>query len=155
MQNAALIIVENDDEEFILMKEALGDCPCVCDQRVKNGAELLDFLNARGRDAHSTSPYSSLLILSDLHMPVMDGHAVLKEIKGCPALRSIPVIIISGSAAQRDIDLAYELGASSFIMKPVGFPRWIEVFNAISKYWLETVAFPRQHRSLPISQTNS
>jgi CheY-like chemotaxis protein len=75
-------------------------------------------------------------------MPKKDGREALAEIKGDPSLRSIPVIVLTTSRAHEDLVRTYELGASSFITKPVTFAALVDAMQTIGRYWLETVELP-------------
>ncbi len=75
-------------------------------------------------------------------MPVKDGREVLQEIKTNASLRRIPVVVLTTSRADTDIDRIYSLGANSFITKPVRYELLVEVMRAISEYWLKTVELP-------------
>src|SRR5205085_8779494 len=82
------------------------------------------------------------LILLDLNMPRMDGREALREIKADPDLRSIPVVVLTTSKAEEDILRTYDLGANSYITKPVSFDGLIEVMGSLGGYWLGIVQLP-------------
>ncbi len=82
------------------------------------------------------------LILLDLGLPQMDGRAVLRAIKADPGLRTIPVIVMSGSDAAIDVDECYRLGANSYIVKPMYFERLEEIVAAIGAFWFDAAALP-------------
>ncbi len=109
---------------------------------VNDGEQLMDYLQRRG-------PYSSLpagsrpgLILLDLNMPKKDGREALMEIKADPNLRQIPVIVLTTSKAEEDVYRTYDLGANSFITKPVTFTALVELVQSIGNYWIEIVELP-------------
>ncbi|MFM6347347.1 MAG: response regulator, partial [Dolichospermum sp.] len=81
-------------------------------------------------------------ILLDLNMPRKDGREALKEIKSDPALRQIPVVVLTTSKAEEDILRTYDLGVSSFIAKPVIFESMVQIIKALGKYWFEIVELP-------------
>ena len=108
---------------------------------VENGEELLNFLHRREKFAQSNNPRPSLILL-DLNMPRKDGREALREIKAHPELRRIPVVVLTTSKADTDIAKIYELGANSFISKPVTFDALVKVMRTIGSYWLETVELP-------------
>jgi CheY-like chemotaxis protein len=136
-----ILMAEDDPDDRVLARDALAECGLADDLRfVENGEELLDFLLQRGKyDAQTPRPG---LILLDLNMPVKDGREVLKEIKTNPALRQIPVIVLTTSRADTDIDKTYLLGANSYVTKPVRYESLVEVMRAICQYWLKTVELP-------------
>lgn len=103
---------------------------------VKDGAEALAFLHASlsGRaDGASTLPK---LILLDLKLPKVDGLDVLRHVKGNPALRAIPVVVLTSSREDRDVVASYELGVNSYVPKPVEFDRFVAAVSEVGLYWL-------------------
>jgi two-component system, response regulator len=136
-----ILMAEDDADDRLLARDALAECGLREDLRfVENGEELLDYLLQRGKyDAQTPRPG---LILLDLNMPVKDGREVLEEIKTNAALRRIPVVVLTTSRADTDIDRIYSLGANSFITKPVRYDSLVEVMRAISQYWLKIVELP-------------
>ena len=109
---------------------------------VENGVQLLDYLHRRGPYADLKGTRLPGLILLDLNMPLMDGWEALRNIKGDPALRKIPVIILTTSRSEIDILETYELGVNSFITKPVTFEGLVDVMRSLSNYWFNIVALP-------------
>ncbi|QJR35952.1 response regulator [Gemmatimonas groenlandica] len=111
-------------------------------QFVEDGEELLEYLHGRGRYAeHGSAPRPGLILL-DLNMPRKDGREALREIKADPALRSIPVVVLTTSKDEEDILRTYELGANSFIMKPVSFNGLVGVMQVLDRYWFQMVELP-------------
>jgi CheY-like chemotaxis protein len=108
---------------------------------VEDGEEVLDYLRGTGRFG-DPKPGRPGLILLDLNMPKLDGREVLREMKNDPALRRIPVVILTTSKAEEDIFRSYDLGANSFITKPVTFEQLVEVLRGLGRYFLEIVALP-------------
>jgi two-component system, response regulator len=103
---------------------------------VENGSDALDFLFNRGkfeRRPHGSGPK---LVLLDLKLPKVNGLEVLREIKGNAATRTIPVVVVTSSAEDPDIQRAYELGANSYVVKPVDFDAFMEVVSSLGMYWL-------------------
>ena len=142
-----ILMAEDDADDRLLARDALAECGLGEDLRfVENGEELLDYLLQRGKyDAQTPRPG---LILLDLNMPVKDGREVLEEMKSNAALRRIPVVVLTTSRADTDIDRIYSLGANSFITKPVRYESLVEVMRVISQYWLRIVELPASN-SLP------
>jgi CheY-like chemotaxis protein len=136
-----ILMAEDDVDDRLLAKDALAESGLDGELRfVDNGEELLDYLHRRGKFDAQTFPPG--LILLDLNMPVKDGREVLREIKGNPALRQIPVVVLTTSHADTDIELIYQLGANSFITKPVRYELLVDVMRIRSQYWLKTVELP-------------
>jgi CheY-like chemotaxis protein len=136
-------MADDDDDDCMLVREALAESRLANQLHVvKDGEELMDYLYHRGKYLEKiTSPLPGLILL-DLNMPKKDGREALREIKTDPNLRKIPVIILTTSKAEEDIYRTYDLGANSFIIKPVTFNALVEVMKNIGKYWLEIVELP-------------
>ena len=89
------------------------------------------------------------LILLDLNMPRKDGREALREIKADPALKHIPVVVLTTSKAEEDIYRTYNLGVNSFITKPVTFEGLVSVMRALGRYWFEIVELPPSEMGQP------
>lgn len=107
-----------------------------------DGAEALDFLFYRGKYAGREKGQVSKIILLDLKLPKVNGLEVLREIKKSEELRTIPVVIVTSSAEDPDIKLAYELGANSYVVKPVNFDSFSEVISNLGLYWIFINRYP-------------
>jgi CheY-like chemotaxis protein len=108
-----------------------------------DGDQALDFLHQRGGyAARGTAPRPGLVLL-DLNLPGTDGRDVLAEIKRSETLRTIPVIVLTTSADERDVVAAYRAGANSYIKKPVNLEAFLEAVQHLKDYWFDTVIFPR------------
>ena len=142
--NAITVLIADDDaEDRDLAQRSLRAARLDNDVRfVKDGDELLDYLHRRGAYAKpGSAPFPGLLLL-DLQMPKRDGFAALREIRATPALRSLPVIVLTTSAAERDVLMSYDLGVNSYITKPVTFSGLVDAMRAIGQYWFRIVALP-------------
>lgn len=106
---------------------------------VEDGEDLLDYLLHRGRWTDPEDAPRPGIILLDLNMPRKDGREALREIKAHPDLRRIPVIVLTTSNAEEDIFRTYDLGVSSFIVKPVTFDSLVNIMRVLGTYWLEIV----------------
>jgi len=107
----------------------------------RDGEEALDYIHRRG--AFAAGALTPGVILLDLRLPKVDGLDVLKEIKAHPVYRHVPVVVLTTSAEDRDIKRSYELGASSYIVKPVEFEKFRDVVERIDLYWIVTnVPYP-------------
>ncbi|MDH3443770.1 MAG: response regulator [Deltaproteobacteria bacterium] len=135
-----VLIADDDPDDQRLTREALAASEFANDLHfVGDGEELLDYLYGRGKYTDPASAPRPNLILLDLNMPRKDGREVLREIKQDPGLRSIPVIVFSVSQSQEDIACSYDLGANSYMRKPVSFAELIDALQCWSDYWLKTV----------------
>ena len=138
-----ILIADDDADDRMMASEALEESRLANDLRfVEDGEELLDYLYHRGRFAGADASPRPGLILLDLNMPRKDGREALREIKGDPGLRSIPVVVLTTSKAEEDIYRTYDLGVNSFITKPVLFESLVEVMRTLGKYWFEIVELP-------------
>jgi CheY-like chemotaxis protein len=142
-RSITLLLADDDDEDVVMAQEALALSRLGNDvRRVCDGEELMEYLLRRGRYSDPDESPEPGLILLDLNMPKKDGREALAEIKANPALRKIPVIVLTTSRAEEDIFRTYDLGVSSFISKPVTFEGLVEAMKVISQYWFEIVELP-------------
>lgn len=103
---------------------------------VEDGVEALDYLFARGRYEGRDINDSPKVVLLDLKLPRINGLEVLTAIKADPRTQSIPVVIITSSAEDPDVEMAYQLGANSYVIKPVQFDSFIDAMTRLGVYWL-------------------
>jgi two-component system response regulator len=135
-----ILMADDDADDRLLTKEAFEASQLANDLRfVENGVELMDYLYQRGAYSDPASAPRPGLILLDLNMPKKDGREVLAEIRSVPAFRCIRVIVMTTSKAEEDIYRTYNLGAASYITKPVTFEALVDVIRTLGKYWLEIV----------------
>ena len=139
-QRVCIVMADDDEDDRHATRDALLRHRIESDFRqVKDGNELLDFLHQR--NGYDDAPRPGLILL-DLNMPRKDGREALREIKGDPFFRTIPVVVLSTSDFEEDIAGSYDLGANSFVTKPVTMEGYVRVVGDIGRYWLETVALP-------------
>jgi CheY-like chemotaxis protein len=140
-----ILMADDDADDRRLTQEAFEEGRLINDLRfVENGEFLLDYLRKQGRFAPPAEAPRPGLILLDLNMPRKDGRTVLKEIKGDPELRQIPVVVLTTSKADEDIYRSYDLGVNSYIVKPVTFEALVDILQTLEKYWFEIVELPPQ-----------
>ena len=138
-----ILMADDDDEDRMMTKKAWDNSRLANDLRfVEDGEELMEYLGRRGEYADPASSPRPGLILLDLNMPKMDGREALREIKATPELRRIPIVVLTTSKAEEDIFRSYDLGANSFISKPVTFDRLVAIIQQIGTYWFELVETP-------------
>jgi two-component system, response regulator len=138
-----ILLADDDPDDRLMVRDALVAGGVVGSLRtVGDGEELMNYLNRRGTfSAEGAAPRPGL-ILFDLSMPKKDGLRAIAEIKADPALRQIPIVVMTTSNQHEDIGRSYDLGASSFVTKPVTFEALVGVMKAISQYWFEVVELP-------------
>lgn len=137
-----ILMADDDDDDFVLTQKALKESKLLNTLiRVKDGEELLDYLQKQGEYAEHETVRPGVILL-DLNMPRKDGREALKEIKSNDDLKDIPVVVFTTSKAEEDIYKSYQLGVNSFITKPVTFENLIAVMQALGKYWFEIVELP-------------
>ena len=140
-----VLLVEDSPGDVRLTREAFKDAKVHINLHVaSDGAEAMDFLRREGEHAHASRPD---LILLDLNLPKKDGREVLEEIKESPALKSIPVVILTTSASEEDILRSYRLHANCYITKPVDLDGFLKVVKSIDNFWLSVVKLPHEVRS--------
>ena len=127
-------MADDDEEDCFLAKEAFEASgaraifSCVGD-----GIELMDYLLKRSQSSLGELPD---LVLLDLNMPRKDGREALMEIKYNPALKQIPIIILTTSEEGKDVAFSIKAGANFFITKPTTFDKWVEIMKSLAEYWL-------------------
>jgi CheY-like chemotaxis protein len=141
-----IVLADDDEDDRKLAQDALAESRLANDlHTVEDGEELMDYLLRRGKyTALADSPRPGLILL-DLNMPKKDGREALREIKADPSLRQIPVVVLTTSKAEEDIYRTYDLGANSFITKPVMFESLVKVMRELGTYWFEIVELPRRN----------
>src|SRR5262245_25603953 len=137
-----ILMADDDADDRMLAHDAMRECRMSNRFRcVEDGQELMDYLTRGGKYAVEDAPRPGLIIL-DLNMPKKDGRQVLEEIKSNPELRRIPVVVLTTSKTDDDVMRSYDLGANSFITKPVTFDRLVEIVRTLGNYWFKTVELP-------------
>ena len=143
-----ILIADDDHEDCEMIRDALKESRLLNEVYfVHDGEQLLSFLNRQCESFQTGKNSLPGLILLDLNMPKMDGREVLKEIKRHPKLHQIPIIVLTTSQAEEDIMRSYNLGANSFITKPIEFQTLVQVMRDIGRYWFEIVELPDTIRS--------
>lgn len=135
-----ILLVEDNPGDVRLTREALKENKIQNNLHVvQDGVEALAFLRHEGNYADAPRPD---LILLDLNLPKVNGREVLASIKTDPNLKRIPVVILTTSAAERDIFETYNLHANCYITKPVDLDQFLEVIKSVEGFWLSIVKLP-------------
>jgi CheY-like chemotaxis protein len=132
------LVAEDDSDDRFLLQTAFKEKGY--DDKVEfveNGVELFEFLDKiqENKTGHNNYPY---FILLDLNMPKKDGREVLKEIKQHPTFKKIPIVVFTTTRNENEIRRCYELGANTYIVKPVSFEGLLKVVENIRTYWSQT-----------------
>jgi len=147
-RSITILMADDDLDDFMLIKEAFTENNLETDLRfVEDGEALMDYLQRRSGYAECGVSPRPCLILLDLNMPGKDGREALKEIKSDPDLRRIPIVVLTTSDDDKDVLLSYDLGANSFITKPVMFADLVEVVKSLSVYWFNMVVLPPEKKA--------
>ncbi|HEA15042.1 MAG: response regulator [Pseudoalteromonas prydzensis] len=138
-----ILMADDDEDDRLLTQDALAESRVLNELYfVEDGVELLEYLERKGKFEDKNSSPRPGLILLDLNMPRMDGREALQAIKGNPNLKGIPVVILTTSKQEEDMVKGYDLGAASYITKPVTFDGLVELMKTLGKYWVEFVELP-------------
>ena len=140
-----VLLVEDSPGDVRLTREAFKDAKVHINLHVaSDGAEAMAFLGREGENSNAPRPD---LILLDLNLPKKDGREVLAELKESPALKCIPVVILTTSASETDIHGSYQHHANCYITKPVDLEGFLKVVRSIDSFWLSVVRLPDKTRS--------
>ena len=139
-EKARILLVEDNPGDIRLMREALKESSTPNELSVvENGEDALSFLHRKGK--YQTAPRPDLIFL-DLNLPKKDGREVLANIKQDAQLRRIPVVVLTTSEAETDIENAYDLHANCYVKKPVDLDSFLDVVRGCQDFWLSTVRLP-------------
>ncbi len=132
-----VLLVEDDPNDVEFTLHALRTNHLINPVHVvRDGEEALEFLFRTGRYADRPPASGPKVVLLDLKLPKVDGLEVLKRVKSDPTLQNLPVVMLTSSHEERDVIESYELGANSYIVKPVDFDRFTEAVRNVGLYWL-------------------
>lgn len=138
-----ILMADDDADDRLLAKEALLESRVLNRVNfVEDGVDLIAYLKGDGKFSDRAEYPLPGLILLDLNMPKKDGREALREIKADSLLRRIPVVILTTSKAEEDMLKGYDMGAASYITKPVTFEALVELMRTLGKYWVEIVELP-------------
>ncbi|MDO8965009.1 response regulator [Algoriphagus sp.] len=135
MKTAHILLVEDNEGDIILTLDAFEESKIKTNiSVVKNGQEALDFLFRRGEYTEVEKPD---LVLLDINIPIFNGHEVLRQIKTTDFLKKIPVIMLTTSSSQKDVNQAYENHSNSYVKKPLDMDEFLEAILKIEEFWLQ------------------
>jgi CheY-like chemotaxis protein len=157
-QQGIILIVEDREDDILLIRRSLQRSGVINPiQVVRNGEEAISYLIGEAKFASREEYPLPALMLLDLKMPRTDGFQVLSWIRQQPALKALRVIVLTSSEDIRDVNRAYELGANSFLVKPMEFENFVGMSKFLNEYWLRTDQAPSLSRppNQNISQPSS
>jgi CheY-like chemotaxis protein len=132
-----VLLAEDNEDDILLMRKAFRQ-GCICNPLhvVRDGEEAICYLQGEGPYSNRAEfPLPGLLLL-DLKMPGLDGFDVLRWLREQPGLLALRVVVLTSSSDMRDVNLAYQLGANSFLVKPMEFQRTAELVKTLKRFWL-------------------
>jgi len=137
MAQKEILLVEDNPDDVELTRLAFEEAQ-VANRMivVKDGAEALDYLFARGAHAGRNPAELPSIVLLDLNLPKIDGREVLQAIRAEPVTRDLPVVVLTTSAEPFDVEASYALGVNSYIQKPVDFEQFVAAVRQVGLYWL-------------------
>jgi CheY-like chemotaxis protein len=139
-----VLVADDDEDDRKMTADALREARISNKLHfVTDGEELIDYLYHRGKYAPPAHAPRPDLLLLDLNMPRKDGREALREMKENPSFRSIPVLVLTTSKTEEDVERIYGLGANSFITKPVTFEGLVQAMKVIGEYWFQIVRLPK------------
>ena len=139
-----IVIVEDNPEDSELMLRSLKKNQLSNHLIVLEDGELaLDFFFRRGKFKERKASSSNLMIFLDLKLPKVDGLEILRQLKSNPDTKKIPVVIVTSSNQDPDIETAYELGANSYVVKPVDYEKFTDTIKQLGLYWLVVNELPK------------
>jgi CheY-like chemotaxis protein len=131
------LLVEDNQDDVLLVQRAFVKAKVMNPLHVTTrGEEALEYLSGTGKYANRSEYPLPSLVLLDLNMPGISGFDVLRWIRQQPGLASLRVVVLTSSDETRDVNQAYQLGANSFLVKPVDFERFVEISQALAGYWM-------------------
>lgn len=146
-ENPVILLVEDQEEDILLIRRAFKKANLLNTlQVVRDGEEAIAYLKGVETYRNRNEYPLPALVLLDLKLPRLSGLEVLKWIRGQPGLSVLRVVVLTASQRIQDVNLAYQLGANSFLVKPVEFENFVSVVNALQGYWLWTDKAPEVSR---------
>ena len=148
-----ILLAEDREDDVLLLQKAFAKANLLNPVHiVRDGVEVVAYLTGEGKYANRAEfPLPDLLLL-DLAMPKLNGFEVLTWIRQQPLLRALRVVVLTSSDRIQDVNLAYQLGANSFIVKPMDFEQFVEVSRAVKGYWLWLSKAPEVLRAPMVRQ---
>ncbi len=137
MTRCLILVVEDDPNDVILIRRAFSHLKMLNPiQVVGDGEQAVEYLDGRGKYSDREQFPLPMLVLLDLKMPRKSGLEVLEWIRNQPGIKRTPVVVLTSSSQAKDINKAYDLGANSYLVKPVAFEALVDMIKTLDMYWL-------------------
>ncbi|HVV01541.1 MAG TPA: response regulator [Verrucomicrobiae bacterium] len=147
LTHETILMVEDDENDALLLQRAFAKAGHGDNWRLaRDGAQAIDYLSGIGSYADRVAFPMPFLMLLDLKMPGVDGFEVLQWVRKQPELKRLLVVVLTSSNLQKDVDRAYELGANSYLVKPVEFEGTVSLLSRFEAYWAEINRIPTVQR---------
>lgn len=139
-----ILVVDDSDDDYEVLVRAFRINGGATNplHRCEDGQQALDYLFFQGTCQHQPDTVRPAIILLDLNMPGINGYRVLAEIKGDDSLKSIPVIVMTTSDDERDIETCYRMGANTYIQKPISSSDFLDTIKRMTNFWLDCATLP-------------
>jgi CheY-like chemotaxis protein len=142
-EQRAMLMAEDDDNDVYFIERAFKEAQITTPlQRVKDGQEAMDYLRGEGKFTNRTLYPLPRMLLLDLKMPRKSGFEVIEWVRKQPGLKRLPIVILTSSLEDPDVNRAYELGANTYLVKPVKFESLVKLVKALHLFWLESAEQP-------------
>src|SRR3954451_5305012 len=142
-----ILLAEDNEDDLVVIRKAFQRANLTNPiQIVRDGEEALAYLEGRDKYANRDEYPLPGLMLLDLNMPKVDGFEVLARVRQDPALRALRIVVLTTSTDMRDVNRAYNLGANSFMVKPMDFDKTTAAIESFKRYWLDTSRAPEISR---------
>ena len=156
LENQFILLVEDDPNDVLLIQRAFQKAGLRNSLKVvRDGEQATDYLSGRGNFAQRDRFPLPFMVLLDLKMPGTDGFEVLQWVRSEPDLKRLLVVVLTSSNLQADVDRAYELGANSYLVKPVEFDEMVNMIQRFEAYWTEINRFPTTSATAKTPRTES
>ena len=137
LMGPTILVVEDDPNDAYFLQRGLSKSGAAVSARfVDDGEQAIAYLSGVGKYQDRQAHPLPMLVFLDLKLPRLSGHEVLEWIRQQPLLRRLPVIVLTSSAAEADINQAYDSGANSYVVKPSGLQEMIDLLTAVQQFWL-------------------
>ncbi|MFA6314667.1 MAG: response regulator [Sterolibacterium sp.] len=143
-----ILLAEDSPKDAELIIESLADCNLANRVvRVCDGVEAMEYLRCEGK-YQTRQPANPAVVVLDIKMPRMDGIDVLRAVRSDPALKLIPVVMLTSSREEHDVLRSYELGSNAYVVKPVKFTEFVEAVKQVGVFWAMLNELPREGASM-------